>query len=56
MAKLILLMLLGATAVIPFLTARDEKPRRAFRRTILWMCVFNAVWMTLVLFVLPRLG
>lgn len=56
MAKLVLLSLLAATALIPMLTARDAKPKRAFRRTIVWMCVFNAVWMVLVLYILPRLG
>lgn len=56
MAKLVLLSLLVATGLIPFLAARDKKPRRGFRRAIFWTCVFNAVWMVLVLFILPRLG
>ena len=56
MAKLVLLSLLGATALIPMLTARDAKPHRAFRRTIVLTCAFNAAWMILVLFILPRLG
>jgi hypothetical protein len=56
MAKLVLLSLLAATALIPLVTARDPKPKRAFRRTLVWMCAFNAAWMILVLYVLPHLG
>jgi hypothetical protein len=56
MAKLVLLSLLAATALIPMLMARDGRPKRAFRRTVVLMCVFNAVWMVLVLFILPHLG
>ena len=56
MAKLVLLSLLASTALIPMLTTRDTLPRRALRRTVVWMCIFNAVWMVLVLFILPRMG
>jgi hypothetical protein len=56
MAKLVLLSLLAATALIPIVTARDPKPMRAFRRNLAWMCAFNAAWMILVLYILPRLG
>ena len=56
MAKLVLLFLLAATALIPMVTARGPKPKLAFRRTLLLMCAFNAAWMVLVLYVFPRMG
>lgn len=55
MQKFLLLSLLVATVVIPMQTAKDRSARRGLRRTLLWMAVFNAVYLFSIIYVLPRL-
>jgi hypothetical protein len=54
LAKLILLSVVIAMVVIPVLAARDRNPRRAFRRTVIIIFVFNACYWLAVRFIYPR--
>jgi hypothetical protein len=54
MGKLILLSLLFATMIIPMRAAADPSPTRGFRRIVLWLLSFNALYVILILFVYPR--
>jgi hypothetical protein len=53
MDKLLLMSVVLATAIIPAIAAREPKPRRALRRTVLTMVVFNAMYAVLVMVVYP---
>lgn len=55
MQKFLLLSLLIGTVVIPMRTAKDRSARRGLRRTLLWMALFNAVYLFSIIYVLPRL-
>ena len=54
MAKLILISILIATIAIPMRAAAIQKPKRAFRKLLLWSLVFNFTYMILLLYVYPR--
>jgi hypothetical protein len=54
MAKLILLSLLFVTLIVPMAAARDPSPGRAFRRVVLTLLSFNALYLFLILYVYPR--
>jgi hypothetical protein len=55
MAKLLLMSVVLATAIIPAIVARDPKPRRALRRAMFGMVAFNAIYAVLVIFVYPQI-
>jgi hypothetical protein len=55
MKKFLLHSILLATIVIPMLAASDRSPQRGFRRTLVWMAVFNACYVFGIIYVLPRL-
>lgn len=54
MAKLILMSVLFATIAIPMRAASIRKPKRAFRKMLLWSLVFNFSYMILLLYIYPR--
>jgi hypothetical protein len=54
MAKALILTILGMTFAIPIFFARDAREKRGLRRTILAFGVFCAVYVAIVLFVVPR--
>lgn len=53
-AKLILISILIATIVIPVRAASIARPRKAFRKLLLWSLAFNFVYMCLLLYIYPR--
>ena len=55
MSKLLLMSVLVATISIPIWTSRDKKPRRAYRRAITGMLVFNTLYMLALRIVYPYL-
>jgi hypothetical protein len=52
--KLILISLLFATLIIPMRAARDPSPGRGFRRVLLTLVSFNALYLFLILYIYPR--
>ena len=45
MGKLLLISICVATIAIPSLCAREPNPRRGIKRMLLWMLVFNALYL-----------
>jgi hypothetical protein len=54
MSKAILLSMVAMTFAIPIYFARDKREKRGLRRALLAFGVFCAVYVFLVLFVVPR--
>ena len=55
MAQLLLLSILIATVVIPAKAAREKNPRKGLRKAILYVAIYNAVYLFLLMFVYGRL-
>jgi hypothetical protein len=55
MQKLILISILLADVVIPIWAARDPNAIRGLKKALFYMCIFNAMYLLLVMFVYPRL-
>lgn len=55
MSKLILLSIILLDVFIPLWAARQPNAIRGLKRTLLWMCMGNAIYLLLVMFVYPRL-
>jgi hypothetical protein len=55
MSKLILLSILLLDVLVPLWAARQPNAMRGLKRTLLWMCLGNVVYLLLVMFVYPRL-
>jgi hypothetical protein len=56
MVKALLVSILFATVAIPTLAARDPSPRRGLWRALIGTLLFDAVYLFVARFVLPRLG
>ena len=56
MQRLILLSILALTIVTPTVAAREQNPRRAVRKLLVWTAVGLCVYELAVLFLYPRLG
>jgi len=55
MAKLLLMSVLFATAIVPSLNARDPRPKRGLMRTVRSMLVFYVFYLLGVIFIYPRI-
>jgi hypothetical protein len=53
-AKLILASILLATIAVPMRAARIARPKRAFRKLVVWSLMFNFAYLFFVLYVYPR--
>jgi hypothetical protein len=51
MGSAILISMIIATVAAPTIAARDPSPRRGLKRTLLFVAVFDLVWVALVVFV-----
>jgi hypothetical protein len=56
MGKVILLSVVIATVVLPMRAARDPQPVRGLRRMVLWLVLFNVLYMLALIHVMPRVG
>jgi len=54
MAKLVLLSILAATAVMPSLAARGTDPARALRKLLVRMFAFSVAYWLAVMFLTPK--
>jgi hypothetical protein len=55
MQKLILISILFADVLIPLWAARDPNAIRGLKKALFYMCIFNAMYLLLVMFVYPRM-
>ena len=55
MAKLLLLSIVIGTIAVPVLTARDANAMRGLKKTIVLMCVFDALYYLAVRYIYPHL-
>ena len=55
MQKALLISIIVATLAIPMWTAQDRSARRGLRRAVVWMALFNVVYLLAVMFIYPRL-
>jgi heme/copper-type cytochrome/quinol oxidase subunit 3 len=55
MGSLILMSMIVATVAAPTIAARDPSPRRGLKRMLLFVAVFDLVWVVLVAFVFTGL-
>lgn len=55
MAKLLLMSVVFATAIIPALAAADQLPRRGLARAIRGVLIFNVVYLLAVIIIYPRI-
>lgn len=56
MAKTLLLSIVIGTIAIPVLTARDANPRRAFRKAVILIAIFNIIYILAVRYLYPHLS
>jgi len=56
MQKLILLSIIIVDVLIPLWAARDRSAIRGLKKALFYMCICNAIYLLLVMFVYPRLG
>lgn len=56
MEKLILISVLLATVLLPLRAAADPHPRRALRRCIVGMVVFNGLYVLALMMAYPRVA
>lgn len=56
MRALLLTSVLIATAVIPLRMARAPDPRRGLRRTVIYMVLFNVIYMLACVYLYRRLS
>jgi hypothetical protein len=55
MAKLVLLSIVIAIIALPSKAAGVVSPRAGLRKALLWMAVFNVIYLFSILYVYPRL-
>jgi hypothetical protein len=55
MQKFILISILFADVLIPLWAARDPNSIRGMKKALFYMCIFNTMYLLLVMFVYPRL-
>jgi hypothetical protein len=55
MKKFLLYTILIATVMIPMIAATDKSAIRGFRRAVIWMAAFNAIYLFAILYVWPRI-
>jgi hypothetical protein len=53
--KLVLISIILANVFIPLWAARDRNGIRGLRKALFYMCVFNGIYLLLVMFAYPRL-
>lgn len=56
MQKLILISILIVDVALPLWAARDLNAFRGLKKALLYMCLCNAIYLLLVMFVYPRLN
>jgi hypothetical protein len=56
MSKAISLSILVAMFWIPIAFARDPRQKRGLRKVIKWFAIYCAVYVFLILYIVPRLG
>ncbi len=56
MAKLVLMSVLFATAIIPIITARDSGPKRGLTRAVRGILLFNIIYLLAVTLLYPRIS
>jgi hypothetical protein len=56
MSKVLSMSILAAMFWIPLYCARDVRPRRGLRRAVRWFSIYCAIYVLLILYVVPRLG
>jgi hypothetical protein len=54
MSKFILISILLGNVLIPLWAARDPSPIRGLKKALFYMCIYNVVYLLLVMFVYPR--
>jgi hypothetical protein len=54
MSKLILLSVIIMTIALPAMAARERSPKKGLRKTILYICVFNALYLFGLLYLYGR--
>lgn len=54
MAKLILLSTVYMTVILPILASKDMHPKRALKKTIVWLVAFNFFYLFMVRVIYPR--
>jgi hypothetical protein len=55
MAQVVLLSILIATVAIPARAAREKNPKKGLRKAILYVALYNAFYLFLLIFVYVRL-
>jgi hypothetical protein len=55
MQKFILISILFADVLIPLWAARDANAIRGLKKALFYMCIFNAMYLLLVMFLYPRM-
>jgi len=55
MQKFILISILFADVLIPLWAARDAHAIRGLKKALFYMCIFNAMYLVLVMFLYPRM-
>jgi hypothetical protein len=53
--KLILISIILANLLIPLWAARDRDGVRGLKKALFYMCVFNGIYLLLVMYAYPRL-
>jgi hypothetical protein len=56
MSKALALSILPAMFWIPIAFARDPRQKRGLRKVVTWFAVYSAIYVVLILYVVPRLG
>jgi hypothetical protein len=56
MQKLVLISIILTNIWIPLWAARDRNGIRGLKKALFYMCVFNGLYLLLVMFAYPRLG
>jgi hypothetical protein len=55
MQKLILISVILFDVLVPVWAARDQDAIRGLKKALFYMCICNAIYLLLVMFVYPRL-
>ena len=56
MQKLILISILFVDVFVPLWAARDPNAIRGMKKALFYVCIYNVIYLLLVMFVYPRLG
>lgn len=54
MQKVILMSILAVCIVVPVIAAREQNPRQALRKALLWIAIGTVAYVFAVLFIYPR--